>query len=87
MLIEFELQGSKLLHKGIFDTNGFWVKFDSDYCDISKVVVTYKIYSHFSFTFEHVEEHIAKEVYKGLCNALSGIDFQYPSVGFIREVI
>ncbi len=30
MIVEFELQGSKCLHKGIFSTDGFWVKFEED---------------------------------------------------------
>ena len=87
MIIEFELQGSQILHKGVFDSTGFWAKFDSDYCDITKEITTYKIYSHFSFSFEHTEERIAKHVFKGLCDALSGCDFVLDSVGFIREVV
>ena len=91
MIIEFELKGSKMLHKGVFDTTGFWVKFDFDYeydwCDISKDVATYKIYSHFSFTFEHVDKEIAKSVFDGLCKALAGYDFVLNEIGFIREVV
>jgi|SRR6185503_17238310 len=30
MIVEFELQGSKILHKGVFDTQGFWVKYEED---------------------------------------------------------
>ena len=30
MIIEFELQGSKCLHKGLFDTTGFWVKYEPE---------------------------------------------------------
>ena len=87
MIIEFELKGSKILHKGVFDTTGFWVKFDYDYCDISRDVMTYKIYSHFSFTFEHDDETIAKSVFNGLCKALAGYDFVLNEIGFIREVV
>ena len=95
MFIEFELQGSKCLHKGIFDTNGFWVKFEPEQELIEcsngllipdPVIEGYKIFSHFSFAFYHKDERIAKEVFKGLVNALSGIDWQYPEIGFIREV-
>ena len=86
MIIEFELQGSQLLHKGVFDTNGFWAKFDTERCDISGDIECYKIYSHFSFTFEHVDRSVAINVFNGLVGALSGVDFEYSNIGFIRSV-
>lgn len=87
MIIEFELLGTKCLHKGVFETTGFWAKFASDYCDVTNEITTYKIYSHFSFTFEHVEEKVAKAVFRGLCDSLNGNDVFLKGVGFIREVI
>jgi hypothetical protein len=87
MIIEFDLQGSQMSHKGVFETTSFWAKYDKELCDVTKEVLYYKIYSHFSFTFEHEEEWVAKSVYKGLCSALTGCDFVLDSVGFIREVV
>lgn len=86
MIIEFELQGSQLLHKGLFDTTGFWAKFDVDKCDITGESQSYKIYSHFSFSFEHVDRKTALEVYQALVNAISGIDSLIFNVGYFREI-
>lgn len=84
MIIEFELVGSQMLHKGVFDATGFWAKFDVEQCDVTKEVLSYKIYSHFSFTFEHVDKSVALNVFDGLVGALSGVDFEYSNIGFIR---
>jgi hypothetical protein len=87
MILEYELQGSQLLHKGLFDTNGFWVKFDTERCDLNEEVQSYKIYSHFSFTFEHKEEAVARDVFNGLCMALSGMDWRsVMGTGYIRKI-
>lgn len=86
MFIEFELKGTQLLHKGIFETTGFWVKFDAEICDISKEPLSYKIYSHFSFTFEHKDLDIADKVFNGLALALSGKVWEDPAVGFIKPI-
>lgn len=87
MLLEFELQGTQLLHKGVFDTNGFWVKYGVDLDDVTLEVTSYKLWSYFSFTFECQEKSKADTVFNGLVSALSGIDFQYPGIGFIKEII
>lgn len=86
MLVEYELQGSTMLHKGLFDTTGFWAKFDADYCDITKEAQTYKIYSHFSFTFEHKDEALARHVFDGIISALVGNDWYCAGIGFIRTI-
>lgn len=95
MIIEYELQGSKILHKGLFDTNGFWVRFEEEREIIQESsgkstfgqVDGYKIYSHFSFTFEHTDKEIAKSVFNGLCLALSGADWESKEgIGFIKSI-
>lgn len=87
MIIEYELQGSQLLHKGIFDTRGFWARFETEYCDITKEALSYKIYSHFSFTFEHKDKKIANQVFAGLCDAISeDREFILVGVGFISRL-
>ncbi len=90
MLVQFDLKGSKCNHKGIFDTNGFWAKFEEDVEELpfttQNFVNGYKIYSHFSFAYYHEDIAIANLVYQGLLGALSGIDWNDPQIGFIREV-
>jgi hypothetical protein len=94
MIIEFELQGSKCLHKGIFDTHGFWVKYDEEgehgldeagnpvwRCD------GYKIFSHCSFAFYHTEKAISDLVWARLLSVLRGsnsVDIE--GVGFFRRL-
>jgi len=87
MLLEFELQGTQLLHKGVFDTNGFWVKYGVDLDDVTSEITNYKLWSYFSFTFESKDKGKADTVFKGLVSALSGIDWIYPGIGFIKEII
>ncbi|MBX4188467.1 MAG: hypothetical protein KW793_05065 [Candidatus Doudnabacteria bacterium] len=86
MLLEFELQGTQLLHKGVFDTNGFWVKYGVDLDDVTEEVTNYKLWSYFSFTFESQDKIKADTVFKGLVSALSGNDWHYPGIGHIREI-
>ncbi len=94
MFIEFELKGENCVHKGVFDTTGFWAKYEpqieqgmiSEKRGLEWIADGYKIFSHFSFAFYHSNEHVAKEVYKGLLGALAGIDWVHPEIGFIREV-
>lgn len=75
MIIEFELQGSKCLHKGIFDTTGFWVKNEEE-CIFGEnekcVQVGHKLYSHFSFSFYHEDKKVFDEVYKVLLGVMRG---------------
>lgn len=97
MIIEFDLQGSRCRHQGVFETTGFWARCEPEMESKSLSqgdneintpfeIAGYKIFSHFSFAFFHEEEWIAKSVFKGLCDALIGCDFVLESVGFIREV-
>ena len=92
MIIEFELQGSKCLHKGIFDTTGFWVRYEVEedlmiINDINTHISDgYKIFSHFSFSFYHTDERIAKQVYGGLIAVLCGLDWHLEEIGFIRKI-
>ncbi len=94
MIIEFELQGVKMLHKGIFDTNGFWVKWDEDgeYVPDDNGnpvwhVAGYKIFSHFSFSFYHTDKAVCELVYARLISVLRGssnVDIE--NVGFFRKL-
>ncbi len=99
MIIEFELQGSKCLHKGIFDTTGFWVKYEEEFETIPvfnkedgtfiscKTITGYKIFSHFSFSFFHEEKITTQFVYCKLMQVLSGLDGgEIEGIGFIRRI-
>lgn len=87
MLIEYELQGDTCLHKGIFDTYGFWVKCDADRCDVTGEIQTYKIYSHFSFTYETKDSLKFHQVWKALSLVLeAGSMAAVDGVGYIREL-
>ena len=92
MIIEFELQGSKCLHKGIFDTQGFWVKYEVDYLDEANIgndaaINGYKIFSHFSFSFYHTDKEVCDLVYFRLISVLRGsnsVDIE--NVGYFRRL-
>jgi len=95
MIIEFELQGSKCLHKGIFDTTGFWVKNEVEYIgadvddegNIEWVAVGYKLYSHFSFAFYHEDKEVFDEVYNVLIGVLRGSSGRdIDGIGYIRKL-
>ena len=95
MIIEFELQGSKCLHKGIFDTDGFWVKYEAE-IENGRIkedgtfeweILGYKLYSHFSFTFYHNDKSVVDLVYNRLISILRGsnsIDIE--DVGYFRRL-
>lgn len=94
MIIEFELQGSKMLHKGIFETTGLWVKYQEEgefviddeggatwYCD------GYKIFSQFSFEFYHCDKPAADIVYSKLVSVLRGaMSVDIEGFGYIRRL-
>ena len=86
MFITYELQGTQLLHKGVFDTNGFWVKYGVDRDDVTQELTTFKLWSHFSFTYESSDKASADKVFEGLVKALSGIDWEYPGIGYIKVI-
>lgn len=91
MFIEFDLKGSKARHKGVFDTTGFWVRFEPQLEDDrseggGKFIDGWKIFSHFSFSFYHEKEDVALDVYVALINALGGVDWEGDEIGYIREV-
>lgn len=89
MIIEFELQGSKCLHKGIFDTQGFWVRYEphGENLEGGSNPEGWKIYSHGSFSFYHEDKTIVDEIYSRLLSILrgsQGIDIE--KVGFLRKL-
>ena len=89
MIIEFELLGSQCIHKGIFDTTGFWCRYESDMSlELEKGVPDgYKIYSHFSFAYYHTEKSIVDLVYSRLISVLRGANnVEIEGVGYFRKV-
>jgi len=92
VIVEFELEGSKGLHKGIFDTEGFWVKYEVDKdMDLSDadtdVIYGYKLYSHFSFAYFHHDKDVVDLVYNRLISVLRGsINVEIEGVGYIRRL-
>jgi hypothetical protein len=94
MIIEFELKGSKCLHKGIFDTAGLWVKYEEEgefvmnECqEASWYVNGYKLYSHFSFSFYHVDKIAVDLVYGKLVSVLRGaMSADIEGFGYIRRL-
>lgn len=97
MIIEFELQGSKALHKGIFDTTGLWIKYEACFEEglhtedgIGNPQPTpngYKLYSHFSFAYYHTEKGIVDKVYERLISILRGSNnVEIENIGYIRKL-
>ena len=85
MIVEFELQGSRALHKGIFDTDGFWVKFEAE-LDKEKVV-GHKIYSHFSFAYFNEDKDKVDLVYARLISVLRGSNnVEMEGIGYFRKI-
>lgn len=92
MIIEFELQGSKCLHKGIFDTTGFWVKYEVEVEEAllsgdPDTITGYKIFSHFSFAYYHTDKQVVDLVYARLISVLRGSNsVEIDGVGYFRKV-
>jgi hypothetical protein len=87
MIIEYELQGTQELHKGVLDTQGFWIKCGVERCDITYKVQAYKIWSHFAFTYETTCFETFERVWFALMRVLEGHKMAtIADVGFIREV-
>ena len=95
MIIEFELQGSKMLHKGIFDTTGFWVKFEPEIENgvvkedgtFEWEILGWKLYSHFSFTFYHHDKDVVNLVYGKIVSVLRGaMSADIEGYGYIRRL-
>ncbi len=99
MIIEFELQGSKCLHKGLFDTTGFWVKYEPEMeaqlsknhedavATVIEVPKGWKLYSHFSFAFYHEDKAIVDMVYNVLTGCLRGSQGRdIEGIGYIKKL-
>lgn len=88
MIIEFELLGSKCLHKGMFDTTGFWLKYEPEYEEAGSInIVGYKLYSHFSFAFYHEDKDVVDLVMTRLAGVFRGaIGHEIEGVGYIRRL-
>lgn len=87
MIIEYELQGSIMLHKGIFDTAGIWVKYEPvGEADLPEIE-GWKIYSNFSFAFYHIDRVIVEDVYNVLIGCLRGSQGrEINQVGYLRKL-
>ncbi len=89
MIIEFELQGSKMLHKGLFDTTGLWVKYEEEgeFIEDLWVLYGYKIYSHISFAYYHTDKTFVDLVYSKLISVLRGAqNADIEGIGYIRKL-
>jgi len=98
MIIEFELDGSKCLHKGIFDTTGFWVRYEregesilnrplEENADPIFIPSGYKLVSHFSFAYYHEKKEIVDLVYSKLLSVLRGANnVEVEGVGYLRKL-
>lgn len=87
MIIEYDLQGSKMLHKGIFDTAGIWVKYEAEQEPGFTEIDGWKIYSNFSFAFYHRDRVIVDEVYNVLVGCLRGSQGKdIENLGYIRKL-
>lgn len=80
MIIEYELQGTKCLHKGIMDTTGFWLRHEAE------EDTGYKIYNN-SFAFYHEEKAVVDKVYERLISVLRGShNVEIENIGYLRKV-
>lgn len=88
MIIEYELQGSKGLHKGVVDTTGFWIRFEYEHDDVTNEITGAKIYSLSSFSFYHDDPRVALEVFQMLIVVLQGRESRVweDGVGEIRTL-
>lgn len=86
MIIEYELQGSKCLHKGIFETTGFWLRNEPHGEDLSNPE-GWKLYSHSSFAFYHENKEIFDLVYARLISVLRGsASVEIENIGYFRKL-
>ena len=86
MLIKYHLQGYFQAHKGVFDTTGFWCKWGFDIDDVTRDVIMYKLWSHFSFDYAHVQREIVDEVFEGLIAALGGQKVSLANIGYFTPI-
>jgi hypothetical protein len=89
MIIEFELLGSKELHKGIFDTHGFWVKHlpHGENLEAGSIPEGWKLFSHISFCYYHEDKEKVDLVYNKLISVLRGANnVEIEGIGYFRKV-
>lgn len=95
MILEFELQGSRCLHKGIFDTHGIWIKYEPDIVKgplkedgtFEWDILGWKLYSHFSFAFFHEDKWVVDIVYIKMLGVLRGTTgAEMEGIGYIRKL-
>lgn len=88
MIVEFKLQGSYGVHQGVFESTGFFARFEEEYEEHEHVkqIYGYKIVSHFSFSYYHTDEDTVKRVFKALVLALQGHsdDDLIQDIGYIK---
>lgn len=91
MIIEYELQGSKCLHKGIMDTTGFWLRYEHEEHMFGAEsqdaeIEGYKIYNN-SFSFYHENKTLVDLVYARLLSVLRGShNVEIENIGYLRKV-
>ncbi len=62
----WDLKGSRGQYKGFTELHNFWCRFETEFCDVTRVPELYKLFSAFSFCFEHSDKAIVEKVYKEL---------------------
>lgn len=74
MIVEYKLQGTYGVHQGVFESTGFFARFEEEYEEHEHVrqIYGYKIVSHFSFSYFHTDEDTVKRVLEVLVLALQG---------------
>lgn len=71
MIIEYQLQGSNIIHKGLFETTGFWVRVEDELDDITNELIGIKIFSMCSFAYYHTDSKKVMDVYDCLLGILT----------------
>ncbi len=92
MIIAYELKGSQQMHIGMFETTGFWLRYEEDRDDTETIKesedVIYKIYGAFNFAYETTEKLHADAVFKILKQAIQ-TGYEQPincPVGYVQVI-
>jgi len=91
MIIEYELNGSKQVHRGMFETTGFWLRIEN-MADRPMPLDGVKqegfvLCNHGSFGFYHESEEAAESVLKAILGAIecANYSWEHPDLGWVRS--
>lgn len=91
MIIEYELNGSKQVHRGMFETTGFWLRIEN-MADRPMPLdgvkqEGYVLCNHGSFGFFHDSKEAVDEVLRAILQAMvDGYQWHHATLGVIREI-